>query len=90
MITGICRLCEAVDELHGRHLPHIFCLPDGPARGKSFIQGLIESSDAAFQLGEINRELAGFVLVMLERSADISLFVPRLCAVVDTLVVNER
>jgi len=86
----ICRLCEAVDALHRRHLPHIYRTPDGPAREWSFIQHLLESPDVSFLVAEINGELAGFVTVMLERAAAIPLFVPRLYAVIDNLAVDER
>jgi ribosomal protein S18 acetylase RimI-like enzyme len=87
---GICRLCETVDALHRRNLPHVFRKPDGPARELPYIQRLLDSPDVAFLVAEQEGGLAGFVVVMLEHTAKIPLFVPRLYAVIDNLVVDTR
>ena len=87
---ALCALSEQGDRPHREHLPHMFRKPDGPARERDYIQGLLEDSHAALFVAQTGDGLVGYVNVMLVRAAPIPLLAPRSYAVVDNLVVDER
>jgi len=88
--AALCDLYEQVDRYHRLALPHYYCEQGTPGRSKEYIQEAIESVDADILVANANRALVGMVHVLLRHTPDIPLTVPRLFAVVETLVVDER
>ena len=86
---ALCTLSEQGDRVHRKNLPHLFRKPEGPAREWEYIRSLLEDRNVALYVAETQSQLVGFVNVMLLRSADIPLMVPRRYAVIDNLVVDE-
>jgi ribosomal protein S18 acetylase RimI-like enzyme len=86
----LCMLTEKVDALHRERLPHTFQKPPGPIRDRDYISYLIDSEDVGLFVAELEGQLAGFVQIMLARSPDIPICVPRRYAVIDNLVVKSE
>jgi ribosomal protein S18 acetylase RimI-like enzyme len=86
---ALCAICEQGDRIHRANLPHLFRKPDGPAREREYIRSLLEDPNVALLVAEAQGKLVGFINVMLLRSANIPLMVPRQYAVIDNLAVGE-
>jgi ribosomal protein S18 acetylase RimI-like enzyme len=87
---ALCLLFEQADALHRRHLPRIFRQPDGPARDREYLLGLIAAEDAGLFIAEVEGRPVGLICVVLRESPAVPILVPRRYAVVDTVVVDER
>ncbi|HAL62375.1 MAG TPA: N-acetyltransferase [Chloroflexi bacterium] len=86
------RLCELFaegDTLHREALPHVFREPDGPARTKEFISGIIANEDAVLFVAERDGEIIGLVYILVRETPDIPIMVPRRYAVIDDLIVRK-
>ena len=86
---AICAICEGGDRIHRDNMPHLFRKPEGPARSKGYIQSLLEDPHVALLVAEARGKLVGFINVMLLRSANIPIMVPRQYAVIDNLAVDD-
>ncbi len=84
---ALCRLLEGVDHLHRERLPHLFQATPGPARSREYIEGLLANPQALVLVAEAGGDPVGCLLAELRASPPIPIFVPRLTAVIDTLVV---
>ncbi len=93
----LCEIIEEVDALHREHLPHLFRKPEGPARERDYILGLLSDQDVAWFVAEVEGpvprgtegRLAGFVHVVVRDTPPIPIVVPRRLAIVDNLAVRE-
>lgn len=82
-------LFEEVDALHRDRLPHIFQQPDGAARERDYLLGLIADPNVAFLVAEAGDTLVGFVHAVIRDTPALPVFVPRRYAVVDEVVVRS-
>jgi ribosomal protein S18 acetylase RimI-like enzyme len=87
---GLCELFAEVDTLHREALPHIYRQPDGPARPREFIHGIISDENAALLVAERDHVLVGVIKVQVADTPDIPVYVPRRYAAIDTLVVKKE
>jgi len=78
-ILSIAKLC-----------PHVFREPDGPARTKEFISGIIANEDAALFVAERDGQIIGLVHILVREAPDIPVMVPRRYAVIDDLIVRRN
>jgi ribosomal protein S18 acetylase RimI-like enzyme len=86
---NLCELFDEADKLHRDHLSERFQEPNGPARDKEFILGLLADQTVEIFVVESDGKLLGLVQVEVKVSPPMSIFVPRCYVVVDTLVVKE-
>jgi ribosomal protein S18 acetylase RimI-like enzyme len=86
--NALCELFDEMDALHRVQLPHLFQKPDGPARDQQAIAELIADAHAALLVADTGGELVGFVHAMLKEPPANAVFLPRLYALVDGLVVK--
>ncbi|MFQ6040665.1 MAG: GNAT family N-acetyltransferase [Candidatus Poribacteria bacterium] len=87
---GLCEVFEEVDALHREALPYVFREPDGPARTREYISGIIASRNATLFVAEHDGQIIGLVHATLLKSPDIPIIAPRRYAVIENLAVTER
>jgi ribosomal protein S18 acetylase RimI-like enzyme len=88
----LCRVLEEVDAHHRRALPDVYRRPDGPARSREYILGILHSEEAALFVAEAGgqgRPVIGVVHIAIRETPDIPLLVPRRYAVVENLIVSR-
>jgi ribosomal protein S18 acetylase RimI-like enzyme len=85
---GLCALLAEADALHREGAPHVFQEPEGPARERAYVEGLIADPASAILVAQAGRRLAGAVCVFLRESPPVPIMVPRRYAVIDMLVVS--
>ena len=86
-----------VDALHREHLPHIFREPDGPARDRQYMLGVLADESCGFFVAEADEPprshaggtILGFVQVTIRDTPPIPILIPRRMAFVETLAVRE-
>ena len=78
-----------VDEQHRLALPYFFQATQGPARSLERIQTLITEPHMTLLVAEDNHQLLGLVVVEIKETPPINIIIPRLYAVIDSLVVKE-
>jgi ribosomal protein S18 acetylase RimI-like enzyme len=86
--SDLCALIDQVDELHRDRFPHIFQKPDGPARGRDYILGLMMDENVGLFVAKVEGKLVGFVHVIIRDSPAIPICVPRRDAIVDSIAVD--
>ena len=86
---GLCKVFAEADALHREALPHLFRKPDGPARTREYISGILADENTALFAAEREGELIGLVHILLREAPDIPIMVPRRYAVIDSLAVKE-
>lgn len=87
---GLCEVFAEIDTLHRKALPHVFREPDGPARTKEFICGIIGDENAALFVAESDGQIMGLVQILVREATDIPILVPRRYAVIDNLAVKRE
>ncbi len=86
--AALCRLLEGVDRLHRERLPHVFRAPEGPARSREYIEGLLQDAQALVLLAEADGEAAGCLVALLRARPPLPIFVPGQTVLVDALAVD--
>ncbi len=82
-------LMNIVDRLHATNCPDRFRFPENePFRSKEMIHDLIKEPDNNIFVAEINKQLAGFIVIFINNTPDFSLLVPRRIAIVDNFGVH--
>lgn len=87
---ALCEVIEVVDSLHREALPHVYRKPDGPARDRGFISGIIADANHALFVAERDGRVIGLVHVLVRWTPDIPIVVPRRYAVIENIVVREN
>lgn len=87
---ALCEIIDQVDELHRDKLPRRFRAAEGPVRTREFISNAIDAPDIGLFVAEIEPALTGFVHVIIRKTPDIPILVPRRYAVVDNLAVRTE
>ena len=87
--SAVCEVYEEIDTQHREHLPHIFQKTDGPAREKEYFSELVSNADIGFFVADVAGEIIGFGHVVLVRSHDFPILVPRQYAVVDCIAIKS-
>ena len=104
-IDALNEIIGDVDVLHREHLPHIFREPDGPARDREYMLGVLTDESCGFfvaeaqapvngdtpsqQQGPAEETILGFVQLAIRAAPPIPILVPRRIAFVETLAVRE-
>lgn len=83
-------LFDEIQQEHVDALPHIFQMPDGPARPRRYVATLLADPDIALFVAERRGRVIGVIDVRIQHSPDNPILVPRRYAMVDTLVVRKR
>jgi ribosomal protein S18 acetylase RimI-like enzyme len=85
----LCAIIGQVDALHREHAPDVFRKPDGPARERDYILGLLADKDHHLFVAEVEGQMAGFVHVTVWDTPPIPILVPRRLVFVDNLAVSR-
>ena len=104
-IDALNQIIGHVDALHREHLPHIFQEPDGPARDREYMLGVLADESCGFfvaeaqgpihsdtpsqQPGPPEGTILGFVQLAIRDAPPIPILVPRRIALVEILAVRE-
>lgn len=86
---GLCALFAEIDVLHRAKLPHIFRKPDGAAREKDYLAGLMADENVALLVAEAGEQLVGVVHAFVKDAAAVRVFAPRRYVFVDSIVVKS-
>ena len=81
-------LYRQVDDLHSASLPQAFRATEGPSRGLTYVESLLEDEAACILLAERAGKVVGLINVSLRESPPLSFLVPRRMGSVDDLVVD--
>ena len=104
-LNALNQITGDVDALHREHLPHIFQEPEGPARDREYILGVLADESCGFFVAEAQGPvqddtlsqpkwpaegaILGFVQLTIRDTPPIPILVPRRIAFVETLAVRE-
>jgi len=92
------QIFDVVDALHREHLPHIFQEPDGPAREREYMLGVLADESLYLFVAEAEEPvqecakgtILGFVQVAIHDALPVPILVPRRIAFVEILAVREE
>ncbi len=84
---GLCAVLDEVDAMHREAMPRVFRNPEGPARAREYIDGLLADENVGLFVAEVGGRVVGMVHVLVREAPPIPIMVPRRFAVVDTLAV---
>jgi len=85
---AICTLARELDRVHGDNLPGRFRRHDGPARTRSYVEGLIADDDTFLAVAELDGRLVGIINSGLGDTHDIPVKVARKFLRVRGIVVD--
>lgn len=89
-IEAICRLGYQINQLHYRHMPHVFSDPARSDSGSAFWLDLMAADNTIFYVSEIESRVSGFIVARLTQNTDVSfLNTNRICRV-NTIVVDQE
>jgi diamine N-acetyltransferase len=81
-------LFDEIDALHRQHHPERFQKPAGPARERGYFLAVLADEQHGFFVAEIDRDLAGFVHVVLQETSSVPIIRPRRLAQIDEIEVK--
>ena len=88
-IDDLCELFDEIDALHRDHLPGIFQRPNGLARERDYLLGVMADDNVALLVAEEAENLIGVVHAIVRDAAAIPVFLPRRYVIVDSIVVRS-
>ena len=83
----VCRLLDALDELHRQRLPWMFKAPDVPPRSQPFFVDLLNRDDSVVFVADA-AHLVGVALGFMRTAPEFPVFVRQRWGVLDNLVVD--
>ncbi len=87
---GLNVLFEEIDEYHRKALPHIFRKPDGPARTRDFLSGILADQNATIFIAEIQDRIIGLVYAYVRSIPEIPIRIPCRAGEIDSIVVKRE
>jgi GNAT superfamily N-acetyltransferase len=84
----ICRLMDALDELHHKRLPWLFKATDVQPRSESFFADLLNRDDSAVFVADAGR-VVGVAFGLMRTAPEFPVFVRQRWGVLDNLVVDR-
>jgi ribosomal protein S18 acetylase RimI-like enzyme len=81
-------LFDEIDAPHRQHHPERFQEPQGPPRERDYFLAVLADERQGFFVAEINRDLAGFVHVIVHETSSFPIIRPRRFAQLDAIVVK--
>jgi diamine N-acetyltransferase len=88
--AGLNALLEEIDEHHRKALPQVFRKPDGPARTRDFLSGVLADENAVILVAEIQNQIIGLVYTYVRSIPDIPIRIPCRAGEIDMIVVAEK
>jgi GNAT superfamily N-acetyltransferase len=88
--TGLNALFEEIDEYHRKALPQIFRKPNGPARTRKFIAGVLADQHAVIFIAETRARIIGLVHAYFRVIPDIPIRIPCRAGDVDAIIVMQK
>ena len=85
----LCELFREVDFLHAEALPHVFRVPEPPARTIPFLSDILANENAALLVAEQDGAVIGLTHVHILSSPDRPAAVPRRYGVIEIVAVAE-
>jgi GNAT superfamily N-acetyltransferase len=85
--SQVCRLSDALDELHRDSLPWMLKTPDVPARSEAFFADLLSREDSAVFVADATA-VVGVAFGVLRAAPTLPVFIPQRSGVLDGLVVD--
>ena len=87
--SGLNDLFEEIDAYHRNALPHVFRKPDGPARTKEFLSGVLADQNAVIFIGESEGKIIGLVYAYVRSVQETPIRIPSRVGEVDHIVVKQ-
>lgn len=83
-------LFEEIDEHHRKALPHIFKKPEGPARTRDFLGGVLADQSTVIFIAERQDQIIGLVYAYIRTVPEIPIRIPYRVGEVDQLIVKKE
>ena len=83
-------LFEEIDAHHRNALPQIFRKPDGPARTRDFLAGVLADQNAVIFLAETQGRIIGLAYAYIRSIPEIPIRIPCRVGEVDHLIVKNK
>jgi diamine N-acetyltransferase len=83
-------LFEEIDEHHRNALPHIFKKPDGPARTREFLAGVIADRSTVIFIAEMQSQIIGLVYAYIRSVPEVPIRISYRAGEVDQLIVKKK
>jgi diamine N-acetyltransferase len=87
---GLNVLFEEIDEHHRKALPHIFKKPEGPARTRDFLAGVLADPSAVIFIAEISSQVIGLVYAYVRVIPEIPIRISCRAGEVDQIIVKKE
>lgn len=85
---ALCQILDGVDRLHRDRLPHIFRAPEGPARSREYVEGLLQDGQTLVLLAQVAGRPAGCLVAFLRPRPPVPVLVPGLVLTISDLAVE--
>lgn len=87
---GMNALFEEIDEFHRNALPTVFRKPEGPARTREFISGVISNPNAVIFIAENQDEIIGLAYAYVRINPEHAIRIPCRAGEVDQIIVHKK
>lgn len=87
---GLNALYDEIDEHHRKELPHIFKKPEGPARTRDFLSGVLADPSAVIYIAEVSSQIIGLVHAYVRVLPEIPIRISCRAGEVDSLIVKKE
>lgn len=87
---GLCEVYAELDEQHRINHPELFIKPDNYGRTKEYINDIIDDSDKAIFVADIDSKVAGFAECCIQKSSDFPVSKKREWVQIDGIAVKEE
>jgi diamine N-acetyltransferase len=88
--AGLNALFEEIDEHHRIALPQIFSRPEGPARTREFLSGVLADQNSVIFLSETQNQIIGLVYAYIRVFPEIPIRIPCRAGEIDQLIVKQQ
>jgi diamine N-acetyltransferase len=88
--AGLNALFEEIDEYHRNALPHVFRKPDGPARTRDFLFGVLADQNAVIFIAESEDQIIGLAYAYIRLIPETPIRIPSRVGEIDHLVVKQE
>jgi len=87
---GLCEIYAELDEQHRLNHPELFIKPDDYGRTKEYISEIINDSNKAIFVADIDSKVAGFTECYIQKSSDFPVSKKREWIQIDGIAVREE
>jgi diamine N-acetyltransferase len=88
--VGLNALFEEIDTHHREALPQVFRKPDGPARTREFLSGILADPNALIFIAENQDRIIGLVYAYIRDIPETAIRIPCRVGEIDHIIVTQK